>query len=183
MRVISLLRGINVSGQKKIKMADLRSLYEGLGFQNVTTYIQSGNVIFDTNLKKHLDAKRKIEQAILEKYNFDVPVTLRSVEDFKNLIKNCPIKSIDPKLEGSKVLVSFLSDKPENEKFENLLKYVVKPEELMIRGSEVYLRCPNGYGKSKLNNNFIENKLCVGATTRNWKTILKLIEMSSRDNE
>lgn len=175
---ISMLRGINVSGQKNIKMSDLKSLYELLGFQNVVTYIQSGNVIFNARVNNREDIKATIEEAIEEKYKFHVPVEIRSNLELKKIIKNCPFDSVDLKEHGTKVLVTFLSSMPQEVKVSNLQEYVVAPEKLVVRGKEVYLYCPNGYGKSKLSNTFIENKLGIMATTRNWKSVHKLYELS-----
>lgn len=179
MKYITLLRGINVSGQKKIKMLDLKSLYESLGFRNVVTYIQSGNVIFESNDKNKTDLKTKIEGAIDRKYKFRVPVEIRTKLEFENIIKNNPFGPVDMVDEGTKVLVTFLRSKPNKVKVSNILKYVVSPEKLVVKGKEVYLYCPNGYGKSKLSNTFLENKLGVEATTRNWKSVHKLYELSA----
>jgi len=176
MNYISILRGINVSGQKKIKMADLKSLFESLGFENVVTYIQSGNVLFNTKTKK--DLKSIIEQAINKKYKFHVPVIIRTKRDFEKIIKNLPFKSINTERDGTIVLVTFLSDKPAKSKYTEIQQYVKSPEKLVIKDKEVYLYCPTGYGKSKLSNNFIENKLNVEATTRNWKSIHKIYDLT-----
>ena len=179
MTYISILRGINVSGQKKIKMADLKLLYESLGFENVVTYIQSGNVLFDTKSKSKTDLKSTIEAAIEKQFKFHVPVTLRTKTDFEKIIKNLPFKSIDVEKDGTIVLVTFLSEKPSKIKLSDIQQYVKPPEKLVVNDKEVYLYCPNGYGKSKLSNNFIENKLSVEATTRNWKSIHKIAELSA----
>ena len=178
MKYISILRGINVSGQKKIKMDDLRSLYESLGFQNAVTYIQSGNVIFDATIKNRADLKTIIEEAIEGKYKFHVPVDIRTIHEIGDILKNCPFGSIDLLKYGTKVLVTFLSSYPSEDRVFDIQKYVVAPEELVWRGKEVYLYCPNGYGKSKLSNTFLEHKLGVEATTRNWKSVHKLHELS-----
>ena len=178
MKYISILRGINVSGQKKIKMGDLKSLYELLGFRNVVTYIQSGNVIFDATIKNKADLKTKIEEAIEGKYKFHVPVEIRTNREIGDIIKNCPFGSADMVEDGTKVLVTFLSSKPSEVRLSDIQKYVVAPEKLVVRGKEVYLYCPNGYGKSKLSNTFLEHKLRVKATTRNWKSVHKLYELS-----
>jgi uncharacterized protein (DUF1697 family) len=178
MRYISILRGINVSGQKKIKMADLKSLYELLGFQNVVTYIQSGNVVFDTTLKMKSDIKAKIVKAIETRYKFHVPVEIRTNREIGDIVKNCPFGSVDLEEDGTKVLVTFLSSKPSETRISDVQKYVAPPEQLVVRGKRVYLYCPNGYGKSKLSNTFLENKLGVEATTRNLKTVYKLYEIS-----
>ena len=178
MKYISILRGINVSGQKKIKMSDLKSLYELLSFQNVVTYIQSGNAIFDATVKNKVDLKAKIEEAIEEKYKFHVPVEIRTRREIGDIIKSCPFGLVDLVEDGTKVLVTFLSSKPSEVRFFDIQKYVVAPEKLVVRGKEAYLYCPNGYGKSKLSNTFLEHKLGVKATTRNWKSIHKLYELS-----
>jgi uncharacterized protein (DUF1697 family) len=177
-KYISILRGINVSGQKKIKMADLKSLYESLDFQNVLTYIQSGNVIFETSVENTDDLKITIEKAIEEKYKFHVPVEIRTNHEIENIISNCPFVSVNLAEEGTKVLVTFLSSEPQEVMTSEIQKYVIAPEKLVVQGKEVYLYCPNGYGKSKLSNNFLEKKLKVEATTRNWKSVHKLHELS-----
>ena len=178
MRYISILRGINVSGQKKIIMGDLKSLYELMGFQNVVTYIQSGNVIFDATIKNKADLKTKIEEAIEKNYKFYVPVEIRTNREIADIIKNCPFGSVDLVADGTKILVAFLSSKPSEVRLSDIQKYVVGPEKLIVRGTEVYLNCPNGYGKSKLSNTFLEHKLGVAATTRNWKSVHTLYELS-----
>lgn len=178
MKYISILRGINVSGQKKIKMLDLKSLYESLGFQNVVTYIQSGNVIFETSDKNKSNVKMLIEDAIVKKYKFHVPVEIRTKREIESIIKNNPFGTVDLVKDGTKVLVTFLSSIPDKVKVTEVLSKVVTPEKLVIKGQEVYLYCPNGYGVSKLSNSFIEKKLEVEATTRNWKSVHKLYELS-----
>ena len=173
-----MLRGINVSGQKKIKMADLKSLYHSMGFSNVETYIQSGNVIFDIGSESKIEIKSRIEKAIEEKYKFHVSVVIRTNHEIAEIIENNPFGPVDLVEDGTKVLVTFLSSKPANDKISGINKYVVIPEKLVVVEKEVYLYCPNGYGKSKLSNTFLEKKLSVGATTRNWKTVHKLHDLS-----
>lgn len=178
MKYISLLRGINVSGQKKIQMSDLKSLYESIGLLDVITYIQSGNVIFNSNNKSKSALKKIIEEAIEGRYKFQVPVELRTSRELLDIIKNCPFTTIDVEQESTKVLVTFLSAKPLKHSIEKALEYIAVTEKLVLKGREVYLYCPNGYGKSKLANAFLEKKLGVAATTRNWKSVTKLYEMS-----
>ena len=179
MKYVSILRGINVSGQKKIKMVDLKILYEEQGFENVITYIQSGNVIFESNTKQNIEALKKIiEKAIEAKYTFYVPVDIRTNLELEQIIQKCPYSEAKEEENGTKVLVTFLQSLPSEETKELLLTYVKSPERLIIQGREVYLYCPNGYGKSKLTNTFIEKKLGISATTRNWKSVKKLYELS-----
>lgn len=176
---ISILRGINVSGQKKVLMTDLKALYESLGFQEVTTYIQSGNVIFKTDERlSNQDIAKKIEKAILEKYNFDVPVIIRSIEEIKNLISANPfLKETDINVE--KLHVTFLAGAPGKASLESIKNFDYLPDKFVILGQEVFLYCPFSYGETKLSNKFFENQLKISATTRNWKTINKLLEIAA----
>ncbi len=176
---ISILRGINVSGQKKILMADLKVLYEGLHFKEVSTYIQSGNVVFKTATKlPDIKLAQKIEQAIYGKYNFEVPVIIRSKEEIGKIIATNPFvkeKNIDLK----KLHVTFLSEFPKKENIEIVNKSDFSPDQFIIEGKEIYLHTPCGYGNTKLSNTFFEKKLKTKATTRNWNTVNKLSEMAS----
>jgi len=181
MRYISLLRGINVSGQKKIKMSDLKSLYEKLGFKDVLTYIQSGNVIFNTDIKNRAEIITLTESGIKGKYKFHVSVTLRTRREISSIIKKCPFGTVDVARDGAKILVTFLSAKPPKDKLALIKKSVAASEKIALMGNEMYLYCPNGYGKSKLSNSFLENKLGVVATTRNWKSVHKLHDLSGKD--
>jgi uncharacterized protein (DUF1697 family) len=171
---LSILRGINVSGQKKILMAELKKLYEELGFKNVKTFIQSGNVVFES--KSDTKLAKKIEQKISEQYNFDVPVIIRTTEEMQQVINANPFlkqKNIDT----TKLHVTYLSGIPQQEHITKANTYAYEPDQFIISGKEVYLYCPNGYGNTKLTNNFFENKLKVTATTRNWKTTNELLSI------
>ena len=118
------------------------------------------------------------EEAIEEKFKFHVPVEIRTNREIENTIRNNPFSSVPLVKDGTKVLATFLSSKPAEVKISDIQKYVVAPEKLVVRGKEAYPYCPNGYGKSKLSNTFLENKLRVGAITRNWKSVHKLNELS-----
>ena len=118
------------------------------------------------------------EEAIEEKFKFHVPVEIRTNREIENTIRNNPFSSVPLVKDGTKELATFLSSKPAEVKISDIQKYVVAPEKLVVRGKEVCLYCPNGCGKSKLSNTFLENKLRVGAITRNWKSVHKLIELS-----
>ena len=180
MKYVSILRGINVSGQKKIQMADLKALYETQGFESVTTYIQSGNVVFESADTDRSNLKKAIERAVEKKYKFHVPVDIRTSQELKAIVENCPYEEAKFEENGTRVLVTFLQSTPSKQKQELLSEYVKSPERLAIQGTEVYLYCPNGYGKSKLTNTFLENKLGISATTRNWKSVKKLYELSTQ---
>lgn len=171
---ISLLRGINVGGHKKILMADLKVLYESLGFQHVNTFIQSGNVVFNTDMNAE-NLVEKIEQAIVQQYGFEVSVQLRQISDFENIIKSCPYTKLDLEVDkATKIMITFLDALPNQENIQKLMSHVQAPEQLVVMGKEVYLYCPNGYAKTKLNNNFLEKILAVKGTTRNWKSVMRI---------
>jgi uncharacterized protein (DUF1697 family) len=175
---ISILRGINVSGSKLLKMAELKGMLEKLGFEDVVTYIQSGNAIFKTS-KKDLPEKisETIAKAIQKKFGFDVPVITTSAGELKKVIDNNPFikrKGIQP----DKLHVTFLGTLPESSLVTVVEKFDFFPDEFMISGREIYIHCPGGYGNTRLSNNFFENKLKVRATTRNWNTVNKLWEMA-----
>ena len=174
---ISILRGINVSGQKKIIMADFRALYEKLGFKNVQSYIQSGNVAFNyAGDKNKLAVAKMIEHAIEKEYKFQVPVLVKQVDDLISTIKNNPFTEeagVDP----SRVAVTFLESQPTSENLKKLVGVDYPPDRFIIDGKNIYIHCPESYGNSKLSNKFFESKLKVRATSRNWRTINKLVEM------
>ncbi len=179
MKYISILRGINVSGQKKIIMADLKALYEAQGFENVLTYIQSGNVIFDADEINQQESIARIEKAIEAEYGFQVPVDLRTHQALGEIIENCPFEEAQNEENGAKVMLIFLKTLPSQKSINLLLEAIKAPEKLTIKGTEVYLFCSNGYGRTKLNNNFIEKQLGVSATTRNWRSVKKIYDISN----
>jgi uncharacterized protein (DUF1697 family) len=174
---ISILRGINVSGQRLIKMDSLQKMYEKMGFQCVKTYIQSGNVIF-----KHKDCKTEELEEIITKqiekdYGFSVPVIVITIDKLKKIIENNPF-SKDATKDAAFMHVTFLSSKPKVYAPDVIEAKKANNEEIVFSEEAIYLYCPNGYGKTKLSNNFIENKLKVGATTRNWKSTQELLKIA-----
>lgn len=181
MKYISILRGINVGGHNKIMMADLKCLYKKLGFGNIVTYIQSGNVIFDCLDDNHAPKQiiQSIEKAILNQYGFSISVILRTYEQLNNAQLNNPFGEFDLAIDGSKYFLTLLSEEPSTQNCE-LLMYKVKdlPEQIQLDGTHIYTCYPNGAGRSKLTNNLMENKLKVNATSRNWKTVIKLLDLS-----
>ena len=172
---VSVLRGINVSGHKKVPMAELKALYEELDFKHITSYIQSGNVIFESNDSKNLPAL--IEQKLLEKYGFQVSVIIRTVSEFEKVINNNPFVK-DKNTDVAKLHVTFLEKPPQQADIDKIDKLQYEPDKFSISGSEVYLYCPGGYGNTKLTNSFLESKLKVTATTRNWRTVNELLKIA-----
>ena len=175
--LISLFRGINVSGKNLIKMDALKKSYENLGFHNVTTYVQSGNIVFFANDEKVEALEQKIKKQIELDYDLEVPVLVLFIEKLKQIIDNNPfVKDKDIAF----LYVTFLSLKPKIIDFKAIEDKKQNGEEIYFLENVVYLYCPNGYGKTKLTNNFLESKLKVCATTRNWKTINELVKIAEQ---
>ncbi len=173
---IAILRGINVSGKRLIKMEDLRNHLQCLPLTDIKTYIQSGNIVFktaDTNVEKIAD---NITAKIMEVYAFEVPVIVLSLDDLVFISKNNPFIN-KRNLETSKLHVTFLKVEADAEKLKLLASVSDSPNIYIATSKAIYFYCPEGYGNIKLNNNFIEAKLKVTATTRNWNTITHLIAM------
>ena len=174
-----LLRGINVSGQKKIVMAELRELLAVNGFGRVVTYIQSGNIIVDLEEEMvQLATETKVKRLIHENYGFDVGVFARAPEWFKSVAQNNPFLN-NPAADRQQLYLTLLDQVPTRENISRLDDFNTADDEYLIRESVIYINYPNGAGKARLTNNLIESKLKVKATSRNWNTTLKLIELSS----
>jgi uncharacterized protein (DUF1697 family) len=175
---ISLLRGINVGGQKSIKMAELKSLYESIGFTDVTTYIQSGNVIFSSRSSNAKSVAAQIVTAIQQSFGFAVTLIIRQPEELAKIIKKSPY-SRRRGIDETRLHVTFLDAKPAPASVKALIGLAAKSkDEYQVIGTEIYLHCPNGYGKSLLSNTFFEKHLKVAATTRNWNSVNTLYTMS-----
>lgn len=174
---IALLRGINVSGQKLIKMDDLKKSFVKIGLGNVRTYLQSGNVVFSTEKHDPNQIAEEISSQLEKDYGFRVSVLVLTYETLKNIIENNPYLNYTGK-DKKFSHVTFFANKPEklNESFFQEKKQA--GEEICFGDQVAYVYCPNGYGKTKLSNSFLELNLKVSATTRNWKTCNELILMA-----
>ncbi len=172
-RYISLLRGINVSGQKKIKMAELKAMYEALGWTEVVTYIQSGNVLFTTKATRPEELINRIREQIKITFGFEVKVFVYVATDFEQAIQANPFLPKPPE-DFKKLHLTFLSELPSEVQLASLADFQSGTDEFQFNGQFIYLYCPDGYGRTKLSNNFFERKLKVSATTRNWNSVLKL---------
>jgi len=175
---IALLRGINVSGKNLIKMAELKVLFTKIGLNNVITYIQSGNIIFQSELSDKKVVGNNIKKVIQEKYNYNIPVLIITKKSLENVFSSNPFL-VDKNIALSSLYVTFLHEKPNIEGIPLLKNYTTKQEEFIVDNKIVYLHYPNGSGRSKLSNNLIESKLKTTATSRNWRTITKLVELSN----
>lgn len=170
---IALLRGINVGGHKKILMADLKLLLESIGLQNVQTYIQSGNVVFNSKEETHLASK--IAKAIEAKYGFKVPVLVKKASELSEILSKCPF--FDEKREKSYFIL--LEEKPTQELMDLTAAFSNTNEEFHITENSVYIYYAVGAGKAKMGVNFFERKLKVKATARNYRTMAKLIAFAT----
>ena len=174
---VALLRGVNVSGKNKIKMAEFRSLLEEkLGFNHVETYIQSGNILFQANRGNESDIAGSISEVIKKSYGYDVPVWVYSHKEFTNIYTSNNFISASG-YETAFLHTTLFHDTLPANTLELLEPYAVQEEELNVGVKCIYLYAPNGYGKTKLSNTHMEKKLGTRATTRNWKTMTKLKEM------
>jgi uncharacterized protein (DUF1697 family) len=172
--IISMLRGINVGGQRKVPMEALKKCYESLGFTNVRTFIQSGNVIFDHKGGDTRTLGASLEHGIRKRFGFDVTVVIRNKEEMLKVIRGFPFTGREEDFSH----VTFLSDVPSRIPEDEIMKVLGKGEKFSISGKEVYLFCPNGYGRTKLTNSLFEKKLKVAATTRNWRTVNSLYALA-----
>jgi uncharacterized protein (DUF1697 family) len=174
---ISLLRGINVGGQKRLSMDTLRGIYEELGFTHVRSYVQSGNVIFASEDKTRSVLVSLIEAGIEQTCGYHVEVYIRQADEIRHILTGNPFltgRNEDP----SRLHVTFYYQAPS----ETVLGKITVPvgiiDEFALAEMAVYLFCPNGYGKTKLSNSFFERKLGMPVTTRNWNTVNAMYKMA-----
>jgi uncharacterized protein (DUF1697 family) len=181
-RRVGLLRGVNVGGHRKMPMADLRSMMHDLGFANVRTYIQSGNVVFDDGPDDSDDVSRLIATGIEDAFGYEVPVVVRSYSDLvqarSNSLQHFPVDEAAELSHQKSVHIIFLSDQPEEQAIEILEAGCYPDEQFVLDGREVHVRYGSGAGHAKLTLDIIEKALCVSATARNLATVEKLIEMA-----
>lgn len=172
---VALIRGINLGSQKRVAMVDLRALFEDVGAKDVATYVQSGNVVFKSadGAKK---LSRAIERRIRRDLGLDVTVVVLTRPQLTKVLGSNPFAKA--KKEPAKLHVTFLAGKPTRAKVGKLDPERGQPDEFRLVGQQIYLHCPKGYGRSKLKNAYFEKELGVAATTRNWKTVTKLGELT-----
>lgn len=175
-RYAALLRAINLGSRNKIGMPALAKLFDALGHEDVKTYVQSGNVVF-TSSGKAQTLERGIHKAIEDELGLDITVMVRTAAELKALVNGNPyLKKQDDPL---KLHVTFLASAPDAEKAAKIAVPDGETAEFTLAERDVYLHCPDGYGRTKLSNAFLERKLGVAGTTRNWKTVLALHELTS----
>lgn len=178
MRYIAFLRGINVSGHRPVPMADLRALLVSRGFDHVSTYLQSGNVLFDTERTDREELEGELAAAIEERFGFDVPVLLRSPEELAAVLEADPLPHALAM--PSRYHVCFLSGQADAAVLEGIEASRYAPDEFRRGDRCLYLWYPEGAHVSKLTNAFWERHLGLTATSRNWNTVTRLREMAAR---
>lgn len=157
-------------------MAELKALFESMGCSSVVTYLQSGNVVFNTDDPISSEA---MEQAIAKELNLQVPVKTISANELRHIATNNPYlnqEQVDP----AHCYVTFLWESPHKHSLSELTPPSNEAGRFCVENNSIYLHCPNGYGRTKIHNGFFEKKLGLLATTRNWKTVLALLDLSSQ---
>jgi uncharacterized protein (DUF1697 family) len=173
---ISLLRGINVRGQRRVPMQELARMYESLGFTGVRTYLQSGNVLFDSQGTEPGQLSALIGERIAQVFGFQVKIILWDSDDFRRIIRSNPF--LRDNVDAGTLHVTFLSDISPETITEFLRSGENGVDRYILAGKEVFLSCPDEYGKTKFSNAFFEKMLDTVGTTRNWKTVTTLAEMA-----
>lgn len=174
MKYAAFLRGINVGGKNKIKMETLREVCTKLGFENVKTYINSGNVIFETSKSDDKKLAERIEKAIEKEFGLNIKTLVRSIDELKNIVKNNPF---DGQFENDKDLhVFFLDEEMSDEKRELLLSNNNENEQYFVRNREIFCLLKVSVLDSLMGKDYIAKKLKVSSTARNWRTVNKVLE-------
>ena len=176
---IAMLRGINVGGQKPVRMEQLRESCAALGFHSIETYVQSGNIVFFDEKRSPANLSKSISEAILRDFGFRVPVLVKTAKEMRQVITRNPFlkeTGIDP----TKLHVTFLTEAASKDALKNLERFPTNPDRFFVGRQEIYLYCPGGCGKTKLSNTAFEKALSMDTTTRNWKTVGTLSEMASK---
>lgn len=174
MRYVALLRGINVGGKNKLPMKELAALFESAGAGDVATFIQSGNVLFSaaSSLARALPAL--VGKKIESRFGFAAPIVIRSSAELSAIVEKNPFLNADENQLG----IMFLADAPSAARLKLLDPARSPPDEFAVRGRDVYLRLVNGFAKTKLTNAWFDSKLETISTARNWRTLLKLRDLT-----
>lgn len=174
-RYIALLRAINVGGHRKIKMNDLKAMFKLMGYRNVSTYIQSGNVVFDAAGENLSQISARITKQIEESFGHEVPVILRTPGQMNGALNNFPFEEG----KGWKGYISFLMHQPDSDKPEKIIEYSSEIEKFILKGKELHVLINKKTDrKTHFSNNFIEQQLACTATSRNLRTVAKILELA-----
>ena len=172
---IVLLRGINLASQRRVAMGDLRELLEEAGYKDVRTHLQSGNVVLSSPLSPRR-LETALERQLKKRFGFEVRVLVRTRAELKKVVERDPLGRVATN--GSRYLVSFLSKRPPAKAARELESAEIAPEQVVVAGREIYAWHPTGVQRSKLVKLLADERLGVTATTRNWNTVRKLLELT-----
>jgi uncharacterized protein (DUF1697 family) len=167
-----LLRGINVGGHRSVGMTDLRNLLTGLGFDEVRSLLQSGNLVFDSKTRTGAELERFLEAEAVERFALEIDFFVRTPEEWKSIIRQNPFRK-EAELDPAHTLLMLLKSAPTGEDVLALEAEIAGDEIVRAKGRQLYIFYPNGIGRSRFTNAVIERKVgrCTG---RNWNTVLKL---------
>ncbi|MFI0537616.1 DUF1697 domain-containing protein [Streptomyces sp. WSLK1-3] len=174
----ALLRGINVGGSRKVPMADLRALMEDLGHDGVRSYLQSGQAVFTAGHGDEESLAAELTDAIEQRFGFAVDVIVRDHAYLRAVADDCPFPAAE--LEAKQLHVTYFSAPVGEDRFAEIDRAAYLPEDFRLGDRALYLYAPNGLGRSKLAEHLSKPRLNKGviATSRNWNTVVKLVEMT-----
>lgn len=179
-RRVALLRGINLGSHKKVPMAQLRELATDLGLDDPATYVQSGNLVFDTGLAES-EVVSILEAGLADRFGFEIPVISRSADEIERVADGHPLSHLE--LDDRLLQVAFMDREPSGDVAELIDPDGYDPDEYVWEGREIYIAYPKGSGRSKLNHSLLERRLSVAVTLRNWRTVAKLAEMAASPDD
>jgi uncharacterized protein (DUF1697 family) len=172
---VALLRAINVGGKNRLPMKVLAEIFSEAGAVDVQTYIQSGNAVFRAVPALAELIPSLVTAAILKRFGFEVPVVTRSAEEFRRVANGNPF--LTDGVDTTKLHVAFMTDRPDATRAGTLDPGPSSSDEFEMRGREIYLRCPDGMGRTRLTTAYLDAKLATTSTIRNWRTVSKLVDM------
>ena len=173
---VALLRGVNVGGKKRLPMAQLAKLFSEAGCADVRTYIQSGNVVFAATPTTAKRITELVTARIAERFGFEAPVILRPADEFARVAKGNPF--LNSGMDGGALHVAFLNDLPDRRRVATLDPERSPGDSFQVRGREIYLHLPNGVARTRLTNDYFDSTLATTCTFRNWRTVMKLLDMT-----
>jgi uncharacterized protein (DUF1697 family) len=173
---VAFLRGINVGKERRVRTADIKVLMESLGYASVVTYLQSGNFVFQAEAGSPGQISLNLSRAIKERFDFELRVLVLTGEELLALLDGNPLTSRED-LDLDKLHATILDGQPALRGEDDLLSLCHPPEEVALGERAIYLYCPEGYRNTRLTNSFIEKRLGLSATTRNWRTVTALAQL------
>jgi uncharacterized protein (DUF1697 family) len=177
---ICLLRGVNMAGHNKIRMTDLEKMFRDLGFSDAETFIQSGNIIFTSDGEiSTVELTVKIESEIRKRFGFEISALLRLTGEMERVTLSNPFVTLQD-FDPTRSAVIFLDEEPAKKNLKKLENEDYPPDKFEVIGREIFIYCPNGFGRTKLYTNFFEKKIGVTGTARNWNTVNTIFGLASR---